>query len=321
MNRVDCGTTGIDQFSAFRRVIFGQECIQGRRTDGRVGYEPTRVGKCDPQRLDLQMQSFGGQWVKPSEVKRFQDIQRQQCGKSLAVRRTLPEADAAVCRADRLLPGASVFCQVLFVEHSAGSLDGGRDIAGDVALIEGQLAAFSDNAQGSGKSGIAEDFSCMRCATSDRELQAAQGIAQLALHTARPEVRSDGRHRKSFLGQPDGRRQDPGHRKPAVPLDQVAPPGACTGHCDRVCMEWGQRRPEAFPGKPVQRQRCRRAARSVERGDMAGSGLIVERKAVAADSGRCRFGHVECRRGSDCCIGRVASSCKDVQPGCHGQRL
>jgi len=146
-------------------------------------------------------------------------------------------------------------------------------------------------------------------------------VAQLTLHAALPKVCGDGRNRKAFLGQPDGWGQDPGHREPAVPLDQVAPPGARAGHCDRVRMEWRQLRPQAFSGKQFQRQRCRRATRSVERGDTARGGLVIECKTVATDSGRCRFGHVEGRCGSYCRIGRIASSCEDVEPGSHSQRL
>jgi len=76
VNRIYRGALGIDQSPAFCRVLFGQECVEGRGADGRVSYEPARIGKGDPQRLDLQMQPFRRQWVESSQVERFQNVQR-----------------------------------------------------------------------------------------------------------------------------------------------------------------------------------------------------------------------------------------------------
>ena len=71
-------------------------------------------------------------------------------------------------------------------------------------------------------------------------------MPQLALDPALPEVGGDRRDREAFLGEPDRRRQDPGHRQPAVPLDQVAPPRARARDRDRVRVDGWQFVAEAF---------------------------------------------------------------------------
>jgi len=311
----------VDQLAPRLRIGLGEQGGQRCGAEGRVGHIPARIGKGEAHGLDGQVQAFRREGVERSQVVPFEDIEGQQRGQSLPVGRTLPDAQAAIRGADGLLPRARVRSQVLHGHAAARGLEYCGDGLRNRALVIGALAALRDGVQRAGQARVAEEFARTRPAAVQRQLQPARRGAQLPLRAPLPEVRRERRDRKPFLRQPDGRRKDAGEGQAPVPLDQVTPARTGAGHGDGVRVVRRQLVIETFCRQPFERQARGRAARPIERADVAGLYIVEEREAVAADAGGGRLGDVERGRGGDRRIRRVAACGQHLQSGCHGERL
>ena len=67
--------------------------------------------------------------------------------------------------------------------------------------------------------------------------------------------------------------------------NQVAPSGACAGHCDGVRMQLRQCFTKALRLQQFQCECGGRAARAIECRYIAGGSFKVEREAISADTG------------------------------------
>ena len=209
--------------------------------------------------------------------------------------------------------------QVVGRHDAAVLLQHAHDRGGDLAAVEGVLAARGHGAQRAGETRIAEALPGARRPAVDGHLAEVRRLA-LPLDAARPEVRRDLADRDALLGQADGRRQDVRHRQAAVLLDQIAPAGARARHGHGVGVKRRQLR-DACRAQVLEGEAGRRAAGPVERRHLAGRRVVVEREAVAAQPGRRRLGDVE--RGGDRYrrVGRVAAGAQDRCAGLAGGDL
>ena len=148
--------------------------------------------------------------------------------------------------------------QILDCHAPASLFKSGDDRLGDLPLVKGSLAALGNSPECPRQAGIAEDLARLRGTTVDGQLQPADGMAQLALHRAVPEISGGGRHGEALLRQPDGWRQDSLHLQAAEALDEVAPTGAGAGDSDGIRVEGGQLAGEAFAAQALQAESSRR---------------------------------------------------------------
>jgi hypothetical protein len=116
------------------------------------------------------VEAFAAEGVEGAQIEAAKDLERQQCGQSLTIGWTLPDAKAPVDGADRLVPGRGVARQVFLGEHAAVRAHHAYDGPGHLAPVEALLAFFHHAAKCAGEGRVAKDLPGVRAAPFDHEL-------------------------------------------------------------------------------------------------------------------------------------------------------
>ena len=212
-----------------------------------------------------------------AEVEPFEDVQRDQGGDALAVRRDLPDLVAAIAGADRLDPGARVGGQVVRASSSRRSRRRNRRCAGQIALVEVLGLARRDPLQRAGVVGQLPDLAAAGRAARPGE-RLAPGL-ELRARYSREDVaatRPAARRRSARRSSPARRSRWPARtasRTAAAEAGvQVGPGAGRARHGDR---------PPAARGMPGVAQAARTAsAWSARPGRAAGAVQPVQLLAV-----------------------------------------
>ena len=105
MHGIQGRSLGIDAQPPFRGVGLAQEAVERNLAKSGVGDIPTRIGKGDAHGFDEYVPTLDAHGIKGSEIQALENVEGEESGKPLPVRRALPNPQTAVHRADRLVPG------------------------------------------------------------------------------------------------------------------------------------------------------------------------------------------------------------------------
>jgi len=168
----------------------------------------------------------------------FQDVQGDEGGESLAVRRDLPDVEPAIVCADRLYPGAGVAREILFRQQPSRPGGKGGDACREFASIERLRAGLGDQPQAPRHVRALPDLAHFRRPAGRREyrsplaeLVAAQPALQLR-HSLAPFVLGNRRDGMAVVGVIDGGCEEGGEGMAAETPVQVAPSRRRTGDGD-----------------------------------------------------------------------------------------
>ena len=137
----------------------------------------------------------------------FEDVEQQQRGEALVVRRELVERVAAIGRRDRLDPRGLVRGEILHRQVAAVLLAVVDDGPGDLAAIERVAPALGERAERARQVLLHEDVAGLRRAAVD-EVGGRGRLVRLSFRDLGHPV-GDGllHHREPVLGECDRRRQ------------------------------------------------------------------------------------------------------------------
>jgi len=174
-----------------------------------------------------------------------------------------PNAQPAVQRAYRLLPGTGVVSQVVQGHTTVRCLDYGGNGFGNRTLIKGAFTTSAIIRSERANPGL-QKISPGRGPSHLWSALLRQGISQLPAHAVFPGVGGQGGNRKALLCKPDRGGEDGAERQATKTLDQVTPASTGSGHSDGMGMIWRQLRTKTFRTQALQGQRGRRAPGAVQ---------------------------------------------------------
>ncbi len=246
-----------------------------------------RIGEA--RRLDAEMEPLRRGRIHALHVELLEDVEDDQGGDALAVRRQLGDADALVVTDHRRLDRAAVACEVLELEEAALGLRGADDVLGDAALVEALGALGGDLLQRRAQRRAGHALAGGRGAAVDEVVPCGAGILGEGSDIARPVEGDARRHRPAFLGVADGVLQHAAEVEPAVGLEDRLPGLDGAGHGDGM-DGIGRHGGEAGGPQLLGGHGLGGAARAVIAPDRL-AGLGDEGEAVAADAGHVRLDH------------------------------
>ena len=164
-------------FALFCRVSRRQQGVDGNLRLRHIGDERVAIAKGEAPGLDLQMQAFGRQRIEPAEIEARQDVQHDERGDALVVRRNLADVEAAIVGRDRRHIVGLVVGQILQAVQRTELPQIGDDVFGYRAAIEAVAALLADLAQRRPELRIADHFARLRRSPLRQEDAGGVGIA------------------------------------------------------------------------------------------------------------------------------------------------
>ena len=164
----------------------------------------------------------------------LQNVQHLQRGNSLPVRRQLVHGPVVVGRREGLDPFGGKFGKVLRGHRPVMAFHGLEDFLRDFALVECVAAVLRDLPQRPRQIHIAKNFADLRSVILDQVRARRSLIVAQQVRVRRPDRGDPFRHRKTFLGRADGRREHLGKFLPPELVGQFLPAVHRPRHGDAV---------------------------------------------------------------------------------------
>jgi hypothetical protein len=206
-----------------------------------VGDEEASIRERQAQRFDERMQVLGGSPRSRRAAKRrlelLQDIQCDERGDALAVRRRLVHIDSMVAHRNRVRELRPMTCHIASRHARAFRVEQLDDALRGPPLVEARAPLCAEVLQHARERKVAKDLARPRRAVrtlSVREHHFAEMRPASQLRLAfRPLHRGERRDRKAFFCELNGGAQHVGerHTPAAPPLERFAPPGRRAWHC------------------------------------------------------------------------------------------
>ena len=147
----------MDEGTSPRGITFGEQSRHRHLGHGRIGHVTSGVGHAHAHGFDHGVPTSRVKVVHLGHLIALHDVEGYERGQTLAIRGMLQDLHVAVVDADGRLPGGGVGCHILCSQVAVVGLDAGRDLFGDLTVIEGLGTPFGNGAEGAGQVGLAVD--------------------------------------------------------------------------------------------------------------------------------------------------------------------
>ena len=264
------------------------------------------------------MRAVGPEGVQPRDVEVRQDVQQQDGGGPLSVRRVFQQVAALIGAGDGIAQGAGSVGEILQRMLAAEGAQRGDHVGGHLALIEPRAALFGDAAQRLCLLRRTEDLAFAR-GLSPHQQRVARGPLQ-AVRRLGPVAGDAGGDGDALLGIVDRGGQAGGQ-------PQLAPVGGQAAEgVDRPRHRHRLDPPDRDRGQPLCAegpgvQGCRGTARTVQRDHILAARRLQQHKAVAAQAGHLRLAEPQQDRPGNRRIHRVATGLEDIDRHPRRQRV
>ena len=247
---------GIDERAALRRVVPGQQLLDGHLGERRVGDVAVAIREGNLRRLDERVVVARRIVPHRRQVDAFEDVEQQQRGEPLVVRRKFVKGVAAVGRRDRLDPRGLVLREILHRQIPAVLLAVVDDGPADLAAVVGVAPALGERAERAGEILLDEDVAGLRRLAVHEIGRRGRRRASQLLDLGNPVGDGFLHHREAVFGERNRRRQQIRQLHRPVLLEQRHPPVERAGHGDG--LHAGEAASACGRGRP----RARRSARA-----------------------------------------------------------
>ena len=314
------GVRRIDHRRPRSRVLLVDQRRERCRREARIGRVAEHIGIGELLRFDHHVQRSRA--VEPifTQRKLLHDVEHQQRGKALRVRRQLEYLPAVVRRRDRGDPLGSELGEIRGGHRAAVRAQRVDDRAGNRSCVECRSAVGCDRAQRLRERRIREPLARARRAAVDEERRRSAHVAGELVGVGRPSLRDDVGHRKSLFGVEHRRREHVGHSKAPEPRLQRLPSGDASGHGHRIDTRRRHRR-QAARSEQRGRETGRRPPARVQSVRPIRLGFVDDREQIAADAVHLGLDDAEHGVGRNRRVGRGAAALEDLHPRARGQRL
>ena len=310
----------IDEHAPLGGVGLRNQLVHGDAHLLGVGDETGAIGPGDLLRLDEEMPEIGGAGAEAAQVEALEQVEHLQRGDSLAGRGQLPDAHAAVVRADRVDPGRRRVGEVVGREQPAGRLRESDELAGDPPPVERVAATARQLAVGGRQSQVAEDLSSAWRAARRQVSARRVGVRRQVRLARLPHPGDHLAHREALFRDGDGGFQQLGERARSEAGAQRFPSVDRARHRPRERTGGGQLG-KAARSHLLQGGAVGRAAAGVEPEELPGAGFPHHREEIAADAAGHRLDHSEHEIRGDGRVHGIPAAAQDVDPGLHRERL
>ena len=309
------GHRRINQPRPLRRVRLGDHAGRGNLHHARIR-DVLQIGVGQLHRLNLAVE-LGGR-KRSRRPKRLENVQHRQRRQPLPVRRQLMHPPAPVCRRQRRHPFRLESRQISRREQPAQPLRLPYNGRPDLTRVEHIGALFGDQLHGAAQVRILPPLSHRR--RLPVRIEDANALRVLPHQRRLPTPPDHLLDRKAFPRQANRRCKQRLPRQLAVPLVHRLP----TPHTPRHRHRMNPRRVHLLEALRLQRRdghRLRGGPGGVEAGDLAGLGVAVHHKQIAANAAHHRLHQTQDGVGGNRRIDGVTPLPEDLGAGLRSQHL